>query len=72
MNVISFVEQNLPSVWCLFKNWITGKAKEQFLGIPLLKGDDMSEAEVILIGVCTVLKQIKTTESLLLPGCVVF
>ena len=28
------------------KNWITGKPKQQFLGIPLLKGDDMSEAEV--------------------------
>ena len=30
---------------CL-KNWITGKPKTQFLGIPLLHGDDMSEAEV--------------------------
>ena len=30
---------------CL-KNWITGKPKMQFLGIPLLHGDDMSEAEV--------------------------
>ena len=28
------------------KNWITGKPKTQFLGIPLLHGDDMSEAEV--------------------------
>ena len=28
------------------KNWITGKPKMQFLGIPLLHGDDMSEAEV--------------------------
>ena len=32
-------------VLCL-KNWITGKPKTQFLGIPLLHGDDMSEAEV--------------------------
>ena len=32
-------------VLCL-KNWITGKPKMQFLGIPLLHGDDMSEAEV--------------------------
>ncbi|KAL9951314.1 hypothetical protein ACROYT_G043957 [Oculina patagonica] len=30
------------------KNWITGKPKSQFLGLPLLKGDDMSEAEVVI------------------------
>ncbi|CAH3130589.1 unnamed protein product [Porites lobata] len=30
------------------KNWITGKPKMQFLGIPLLHGDDMSEAEVVI------------------------
>ncbi|XP_068728240.1 DNA-directed RNA polymerase I subunit RPA1-like [Montipora capricornis] len=30
------------------KNWVTRKPKEQFLGIPVLKGDDMSESEVVI------------------------